>query len=91
MPRLKILLCLTLILTVIFAPIALDFFPGGSSYAGSWWWEKPPHPDNAYPIPGINPCPKPAEQPAPVPEPTTLLLFGFGAVGLVALKKKLKK
>ena len=29
--------------------------------------------------------------PTPVPEPATLLLFGAGAVGLAAFKKKFKK
>lgn len=91
--KLKILLCSALCLTVVFAPIALDFFPSGTSYAGSWWWEKPPRPDTPGPTPffRINPDPKPGEQPAPVPEPATLLLFGCGAIGLVALRKKFKK
>ena len=89
---LKTLLFTALALTVIFSPMALDFFPGGTSYA---------EPDS---LPVIIPDsrldslpfiisedPGPGIEPTSVPEPAAFLLLGSGVIGLVVLRKKLKK
>ena len=81
----KIILCVAVCLSLFYAPLALEIYPDGSSYAGHPWWIKPPIDDGN--------CGRESEDtpPAPVPEPATLLLFGAGAIGLTVLRKKLKK
>jgi hypothetical protein len=88
---LKTLFFTALALTVIFSPIALDFFPSGTSYAEL---DSLPViiPDSRLDsLPFNKGDPEPSREPTSVPEPAALLLLGSGVIGLVALRKKLKK
>ena len=137
--NLKILSCLLIALMMLFAPPALEFIPGGESYAmGNWFSQdrannsfhrakvatKPKQNPTIDPFsepspatnpfesnpaikpfcepdptkgpsygsgPAIQPLSSETPPPAAVPEPATLLLFGCGAAGLAALKRKFKK
>ena len=90
--KLKILFYLTIGVTLLFAPVLLEFSPDGKAHAmgllGSSGGD-----GNDAPTVAITPAEPGSSQP-PVnhaPEPATLLLFGAGAVGLAAYKKKFKK
>jgi hypothetical protein len=93
--KLKILFCLTVCLTILFAPFLLEISQDGKTYAfssrshnkGSNTGEKETfgytpvkdEPTNNNPVP------------APTPEQATWLLVGAGAAGLSVLRKKFKK
>lgn len=93
--RLKILFCLTVCLTVMFAPILLEISQDGKTYA---FTSKSHNKDSnrgdkvTFGFTPVNDDPtndNPA--PAPVPEPATFLLVGAGAAGIAAVRKKFKK
>ena len=105
--KLKTLSCITLGLMFLFAPFLLDISPDGKAYAMGFLGssggggrssssgrvaasspatspESSPGLNGTEPGSGSNPT-------ASVPEPATLLLFGAGAVGMAAFRKKLGK
>ena len=91
--KLKILFCLTVCLTVLFAPFLLEIFPGGETYAmGSWFSQDRSNSGSAGQV-KVSSSTGPESSPPvhPTPEPATLLLFGAGAVGLAAFRKKFRK
>jgi hypothetical protein len=100
---LRILFLLTMSLTLLIAPVALEIDLGGKAHAMGSLKGGQGHPDGgaggksssgkiAKTYRHNNPKNgRPLSQPSPVPEPTTMLLFGAGAIGLAALKKKFDK
>ena len=100
--RLKILFCVTISISLLLAPFALDVFPDGNAFGMG---KRGSDNDDAPPIqPSSTSWTKYKTQnekgdsganhqgsPVPVPEPTTLLLVGAGLGGLAILRKKFKK
>ena len=75
--KVKVLFCMAAVLTLLFAPLALEISHAGALFGGGGGGS-----DSS---PGvISGTDAPA---AHAPEPATMLLFGAGAVGLVAYKK----
>jgi hypothetical protein len=86
--KLKIIFCLTVCLTVLFAPFLLEISQDGKTYAfSSKSNNKSSKAVGEFSAPGytspVNDNPPVAH---PTPEPATLLLFGAGAVGLAAFR-----
>jgi len=94
--KLKILFCLTVCLTILFAPFLLEISPDGKAYALGFLGGSGGNNHNSSPT-GIT-ISEPAQEPgpgatpvSPTPEPATLILFGAGALGLAAYRKKFRK
>jgi hypothetical protein len=97
--KLKILFYLIISVMLLFSPFLLDLSPDGKTYAMGVLGSSPgghrssgsqiavSEPNNSL-DPGET---APNSSPAPVPEPATLLLFGAGAVGMAAFRKKFRK
>ena len=92
--KIKLLIYLSISLTLLFAPVLLEVSPDGKTYAfssrsnnnssntggnGKWFGYKPVEDEPT------------EKEPIKVPEPSTLLLFGAGVIGLAALRKKFRK
>jgi hypothetical protein len=100
---LRIIFLLTISLALLIAPVAFEIDLGGKAHAMGSLKGGQGHPDGgaggnsssgsiAKTYRHNNPKDKgPVSQPSPVPEPTTMLLFGAGAIGLAALKRKFNK
>ena len=91
--KLRILIYLTISLTLLFAPVLLEISSDGNTYAMGWLRSSPSDGGSSgsriakspeSPHPGSNPV-------ASVPEPAIMLLVGGGVLGLAALRKKFKK
>ena len=100
---LRTLFLLTISLTLLIAPVAIEIDLGGKAHAMSSLKGGQGHPEGGaggkfssgkvaktyrHDDPGNG---GPVSQPSTAPEPTTMLLFGAGAIGLAALKKKFNK
>jgi len=94
--KLKILFYLTIGVTLLFAPVLLEISPDGQAHAMGLLGGSGGNNDNSSPT-GITisePAQEPGPGPTPVshaPEPATLILFGAGALGLAAYRKKFRK
>jgi hypothetical protein len=95
--KLKMLFCLAVSLTVLFAPILLEIPQDGKTYAFTSRSHNKDSNRGDKATFGFTPAnddtnnDNPAPAPAPVPEPATMLLVGAGALGLAAFRKKFKK
>jgi hypothetical protein len=89
--KLKILFCLTVCLTILFAPFLLEISQDGKTYAFSSRGHNKSSNTGDKATFGYTPVNDEPTAPAPVPEPATWLLVGAGAAGVAVLKKKFKK
>ena len=88
--KLRFLICLTVCFAVLLAPYIFGIFLDGKAHAMGFLGGSGDNNNSGGDGVSLS---QPASAP-PVhhaPEPTTLLLFGAGAVGLVAFRKKFKK
>ena len=95
--KLKILFCLTVCLTILFAPFLLEISQDGKAYAMGWLGGSGGN-DGSSGSRAVISTPEPKEEPGasqpsvhPTPEPATWLLVGAGAAGVAVLRKKFKK
>ena len=89
--KLKMLFCLAVGLTVLFAPFSLEILQDGKTYAFSSRSHNKDSNTKDKAMFGYTPVNDEPTAPAPVPEPATMLLVGAGALSLAAFKKKFRK
>jgi hypothetical protein len=88
---LKITFLATISLMLMFTPLAFEIDLGEEALAMSGGGGGSDGNRSSGPISSQYTATDPDSAPIPNPEPGTLLLFGAGAVGLAALKKKFRK
>jgi hypothetical protein len=89
--KLRIIFCLTVCLTILFAPFLLEISQDGKTYAFSSRSHNKSSNTKDKAMFGYTPVNDGPTAPAPVPEPATWLLVGAGAAGVAVLRKKFKK
>jgi hypothetical protein len=89
--KLRTLLYLTISLTLLFAPFSLEMFQDGKTYAFSSRSHNKSSNTGEGIMPGITIVKDEPPPVHPTPEPATILLFGAGAAGLAAFRKKFRK
>jgi hypothetical protein len=89
--KMKIMIFLTMVVMLLFTPFLLDISPGGKAQAMGWLGGSSGGSDPETKPLGPGEKGPESNSPAPVPEPATMLLFGAGAVGLAAFRKKFRK
>jgi hypothetical protein len=85
--KLKTSICLAAVLTLLFAPLALEIAQGGNAYAGILFSGDNGGRDSSSDSVSGGSFSGTETPAAHAPEPATMLLFGAGAAGLVAYKK----
>ena len=83
--KVKVLFCMAAVLTLLFAPLALEISHAGALFGGGSGGSSGGSDFSGTTVSSSEPATYPN------PEPATMLLFGAGAAGLVAYRKYRKK
>jgi hypothetical protein len=92
--KLRLIFCLTACLAILFAPFMLGISLDGKAYAMGFLGSSGGSDNSSSPAVTFSSPEQTNPNPPttyPNPEPATLLLFGAGAIGLAAFRKKFRK